>query len=382
MTAAELLDYIPRTTLEDLSIEHQVDYQVKKLDGITMFQLLLYSFLTTRQNSYRVMEEFYHSFAFGELAGNVHQGVRYNSLRDRLVSINPNFFDAIFRFCYQKFQKELDKNQNIVLFDSTLVSASSKILQQGIRINKKGDKRYVKFSVGIKQIPIHVKVFTEQTYASEDTALFESIDSCELSPEDIVVFDRGISSRKVYDSLCVKKQQFVTRLNDHVRSDILEEYPIDEKENQGKLVFESDQKIKLYNRKHKPTKSYLRLIRCTQKDSKKPLTFLTNIESLSVSEVAAIYKQRWEIEVFFKFIKQQFNFSHLMSRNENGIKVVLYMTLISAILLTAYKRANHLKGYKIPKLKLANEIEKLIIRDIALKCGGDPDKINNYFNSS
>ncbi len=73
--------------------------------------------------------------------------------------------------------------------------------------------------------------------------------------------------------------------------------------------------------------------------------------------------------MFFKFIKQHLSFSHLVSRNTNGIKVMLYMTLISAILLAVYKKLN---GYKIPKLKLPQELEVLLIKDIVSRCGGDP----------
>ena len=382
MNASELLNYIPKEKLEELCLEYKVNYQVKKLDGLTMFQLLLYSFLTTRRNSYRVMEEFYHSIAFEEIANQVHSGVRYNSIRDRLVAINPHYFEAIFKYCFEKFEGQLDKRQNLILFDSTLVAASSKLLENGIRINKQGDKRYIKYTLGFKDIPAHVRIFKAQEYASEDIALFETIMSSGALPDDIVVFDRGISSRQVYESFNENHLQFVTRVNENIRTNVLVEYQILESENENHLLFQSDQQVQLFNRKQKGTKSYLRLIKCTDKESKKTILFLTNIENLTTSEIAAIYKKRWEIEVFFRFIKQQLNFSHLMSRNENGIMVILYMTLISSILLTAYKKSNQLKGYKIPKIKLANEIEALIIKDIIIKCGGNPSKIDQYLNSS
>jgi hypothetical protein len=57
------------------------------------------------------------------------------------------------------------------------------------------------------------------------------------------------------------------------------------------------------------------------------------------------------------------------------------MTLITAILLVVYKKLNGLKGYKIPKLKFAQELEVLIIKDIVEKCGGDPNKVNDIINS-
>ena len=380
MKAAELLNYVPESILNALCIEYNVNHQVKKLDGLTMFQLLLYSFLTTRENSYRVMEEFYHSLAFAKLGNKIHKGVKYNSLRDRLIAINPSYFEAIFKYCFTKFESQLQTRQNIVLFDSTLVALSSKILEQGIRINPQGNKRFIKFSMALKHVPIHAKVFTGQIYASEDVALYKAITSCSLADEDIVVFDRGISSRKVFESLSKDNYQFVTRLNPNARHKVIKQYTVP-KDASSHLKFESDQQVELFDKQNKPTISYLRLIKCVDKNKQVPLVFLTNMKELTALEVADIYRQRWQIEVFFRFIKQQLNFSHLMSRNENGIKVILYMTLISAILLTVFKNANNLKGYKIPKLKLANQIEELIIADIVLKCGGDPSKINQIDDS-
>ena len=90
------------------------------------------------------------------------------------------------------------------------------------------------------------------------------------------------------------------------------------------------------------------------------------------------YKYRWDIEVFFKFIKQELNFSHLINRSENGIKVMLYCTMIAAILLLAYKDLNGLKGYKIMKQKFVNNLEKSLMKDFVILCGGDPNKVDTY----
>jgi|GEM_PF-4848762 len=64
MELEEVLNYIPKEELEKLSLNYKVDHQVKKLHGQSMFQLLLFSMLNVKQNSLRVIEEFYHSLAF------------------------------------------------------------------------------------------------------------------------------------------------------------------------------------------------------------------------------------------------------------------------------------------------------------------------------
>ena len=70
------------------------------------------------------------------------------------------------------------------------------------------------------------------------------------------------------------------------------------------------------------------------------MSFITNIENLTTIDITEHYKRRWDVEVVFKFIKQLLNFKHQISRNENGIKAVLYVTIIALICLTSYKKLN------------------------------------------
>jgi hypothetical protein len=380
MRLEEVLGYIPNEELEQLSVSYKVDHQVKKLHGQTMFQLLLFSMLNIKNNSLRVMEEFYHSLAFKSIANTSYQGVKYNSIRDRLVSINPDYFEAIFNSCLKKYQdKYLKKKHNVISFDSTLVSISSKLLKEGMSINQKGDKKFVKFSMAFSNVPIHSKIFTEQSFVSEDFALKELINECPLSADNILVFDRGVLARATFDEFNKSELTFVTRLNNYTRFETINKFKTYENQT-DRLFLEEDLEVTLFDRRNKKTKEFLRLIIAKEKENGEVFYFLTNSKTLTTKEVAEIYKQRWEIEVFFKFIKQNLNFSHLLSRNTNGVKVIMYMTLITAILLIVYKKLNNLKGYKIPKLKFAQELEVLIIKDIVEKCGGNPNKVDGILN--
>ena len=99
--------------------------------------------------------------------------------------------------------------------------------------------------------------------------------------------------------------------------------------------------------------------------------FITNDFELRPKEIANAYRRRWDIEVFFRFIKQELNASHLISLNKNGIEVIFYMTLITAMLVLIYKRANNV-GYKTAKRRFAMEIRDLAIAMISVQCGGNP----------
>ena len=95
-------------------------------------------------------------------------------------------------------------------------------------------------------------------------------------------------------------------------------------------------------------------------------------DAFSPADIAQIYRARWEIETFFKFLKQHFNLKHFMSHNANGIQVVLYMTLIAAMLIYVFKKVNEIESYKIAKLKFALQLELELTKILIELCGGDP----------
>ncbi|TDD96913.1 transposase [Flavobacterium cellulosilyticum] len=88
--------------------------------------------------------------------------------------------------------------------------------------------------------------------------------------------------------------------------------------------------------------------------------FLTNDFELTIKEVADYYKRRWDIEVFFRFIKQELNVRYLVSLRKNGIEVMIYMTLNVVMFALIYKKANN-PGYKKAKRRFDLEIRNLLL---------------------
>jgi hypothetical protein len=92
-----------------------------------------------------------------------------------------------------------------------------------------------------------------------------------------------------------------------------------------------------YSDEHKKTGS-LRLRKVTyQDDQKRIYEFITNNFEISSEEVAAIYKLRWNIEILFKKLKQNFQLHYFYSETENGIKTQIWCTLIAQLLLQVLK---------------------------------------------
>jgi hypothetical protein len=275
-----------------------------------------------------------------------------------------------------------EETAKITRFDSTIVSLSTQLLKVGFQYARGDAKqlKQLKFTVGLSEIPVCVKFFTEQRYNSENVALRESIIMHNPANKDSIrVFDRGVTARKTYDLLCEQTIPFISRIIPSAKVEEQASNQLSTPITSGTLLITKDCAVKLFEEGGKKTKHTFRLIYATKTSDQTPIHFITNINDLSVENVAQLYKRRWEIEVFFKFIKQELNFSHLLNRSENGIKVVLYATLIAAILLMVYKKKNNIKGYKILKQKFVQELEMDITRDIVILCNGNVELFDQKF---
>jgi len=382
MTASDLLKLIPSQTFRDLAIETKVDLQVKKLSGEIMFKLILFSMLNSEKLSLRVMETFLHSAQFKSFSQFDILDGKYNSIRDRICTINADYFENLFKKIYSIYSKELKEETALSKADSTSISIAAKLLTNGIATGGP-NRKLVKYSVNLKgSIPSSVKVFTAQSYNCDEPALTELINESDNQERGVVVFDRGLKARSAYDKFTNDGRLFVSRTEPNSRCKAAESQTITNKPEGSTVTLHSEVRGYLISKMQKHSQHEYRIIKGFIDKSGGPICFVTNIFDEDPYVIAAWYRQRWEIEVFFKFIKQHLNAKHLVSRDVNGIKVMLYMTMILATLLIAYKKINRIAGLKIAKLKFELELENDIIKAIVLLCGGDPARAAHLFNST
>ncbi len=385
MNVKEILTLIPSSILEDLAIETQVNYYSKKLQGEVVFKLLLHCIISHKENSLRSIESAYESLVFQALNSNSkHSKVRYSSISERLSVINVDYFEKLYLTCVSSYKNVLGKDYNdIIRFDSTIVSLSTLLLDVGYCLG--GDNSHLnqlKFTFGYSDIPEFVNFYSDKKYNSENVALKESIYKHSAQEKELIrVFDRGITSRKTFDELTENSINFVTRINATAKYKQITSNSLTQSLRTDTLVIISDSWGYLYRTEGK-SKFKIRRIEAFRIEDDERLVFITNINNANAEEITEYYKRRWDIELFFKFIKQHLNFSHLINRSENGIKVILYITMIAAILILAYKKINRLKGFKIVKQTFSQELEKEIVKDLILICGGDPDKLDEIIKNN
>ncbi len=376
MTANNLLAMLPNTLLEELAIESGVNKYSKKLQGEVVFKLLLYCLTTHKTNSLRTMQSSYESIVFQYLNGNPTSKISHSSISDRLNTIKPEYFELLFNTCVSTYKKLLGNEINDFLkFDSTIVTESAKLMNIGY--NTGGDSvnhKQLKFTIGFNELPVAVDFYYEKSYTSENKALKETILRVN-DTETITLFDKGITSRNTFDEFTDKGLKFVSKIGNNSKMEIGIKNKLKKQIKSKTLKITSDSWCYLFGTNKVKSKNLFRIIEAIIIKTKEPITFITNIEDADTLDITEYYRKRWDIEVFFKYIKQELNFSKFICRTENGIKVILYSTLIVAILLLVYKKLNKIKSFKYAKQKFAQELEFEIIKLIIELSGGNKDKL-------
>jgi transposase len=329
------------------------------------------------------MEDIFNSAAFKFLFNlDSTRRVKYNSISERLSIINIDFFRKSYELIHSQFsqyfsEKEIEK-LNLIRVDSTMVAEAANKLVKGMNIGKKKDgKKQIKFTVAYDgKYPCMTELFTDKDYLSEDLTIPKVVYKyAESTKNSVFVFDRGVNKRQVFCNLNQQSTFFVTRLRDTARYRVINQIEDGKNRSVGTLELLSDQTVQLGTPNSKQfLEDYFRLIIAINPKTKITYLFITNLFDQKVENILSFYRKRWDIEVFFRFLKQELNFAHITSTSENGMMVMMYMTMIASMLVLTYKRLNNV-GYKTAVRRISFELNEFIIKLIVKECGGDPSLV-------
>lgn len=389
LPAADVIALVPDHLLDQLSTETGVDYSVKKLHGKIIFKLFLYGILSGKTISLRILASIFNSTRFKHLFSLPDEWIKHSGIADRFAHIDYRYFERIFQHLTTSSLVEdvlFDRRKiSTRKIDSTIVTLSSKLLKVGRDDNP--DKKTLKYTVELQHgIPVNIMLWKGQKYLSEDNALPELItQKKQQSAVNIALFDRGVQRKQTFVDLVSHQIYFVSRISTQ-KLRIIEQRAIAMTDT-SHLTIVSDVICRFANVEglsKESAQETFRVITGIHKDTRESISFITNVDFLEAHEVTELYRSRWEIETFFRFIKQELNFSHLLARNENGIKVVMYLTMIAAILLTIYKKKNKIVGWAVAKIMFLDELESGVMHEWHGEMSPvfDPKSNQFYANSS
>ncbi len=378
----ELERVLPARQVRKLAVKYGVDARNQhRLPGTTVFTCLLDSIMNHGVTTQRLLEEI-HFQRTGTHAD-------HSSFGQRLTSTSAAFFEAIYQDVHTRLAPQASAAEQRALrvrrADATVVTLSSKLLLWGLKSGTrkgKGTRRQLKTVLSLEDdgVPQLLRICENQSENSDSVAMGDAMLK-HARPGDLWVFDKGCHSRLRLLKLHEKKTFWLTPHGTQAlreRETIWqapEATPLTAAPGEGDASFVLQRVEQAYFGNSNETKGewgsmpllFLHGLRWdTRKSVWKPMVLMTNLPlradgegagPFTWAEVAEVYRQRWEIEVLFKFLKQHLGYGHLTSRSENGIRIMVYMSLIAALLLIWYKRITGIdRGWRSVRAWFAHDL--------------------------
>jgi putative transposase len=175
-----------------------------------------------------------------------------------------------------------------------------------------------------------------------------------FTPGDLLLLDRGYVDFAWLYSVHQRRVGFVTRLPRHIRYQVVQKHPIP-----TDAAVLADQTIRLTTaRSCSRYPETLRLVHYRDPETGKKYVFLTNLPDLPALAVADLYRQRWQIETFFRWIKQNLKIKAFYGTSENAVLIQIWTAMI-AYLLLLWLKAKSSVGWSM--LQLTRLVQNLIM---------------------
>lgn len=150
-----------------------------------------------------------------------------------------------------------------------------------------------------------------------------------LNPGSIVAMDRAYNDYELFGRWHSKGVYFVTRMKERTRYEVIEQRRVP----QNRPIV-ADEIIQLTSRKaQQDCPEPLRRVVVWDKEKEREIVLLTNHLDFGASTISAIYKQRWQIEIFFKTLKQNLKIKTFVGTSENALRIQIWTALIAMLLL-------------------------------------------------
>jgi co-chaperonin GroES (HSP10) len=198
---------------------------------------------------------------------------------------------------------------------------------------------WAKFRTTKGGIKVHVKL-NHSGYIPEFVAVTEAkrqevkeLPKLQLKSGDVVAFDRGYADFKQFAKYCDEGIYFVTRLKKNANYKVVARNDVSTYKN-----ISSDHIIEMtgfYTKQKCPMQ--LRRIRVKDPETRKYIVLLTNQMNWAPTTVASVYKDRWQIEIFFKMMKQNLKITSFLGTSRNAMLSQIWVAMIAYLLLSYMK---------------------------------------------
>lgn len=328
----KLMKAIPRREFSRIVKKYSGDYRVRRLNCWDQLMGMVYNQLS-QKTSLRDLE-----LSFNSQHNNFYHLGCNRIKRSTLAEANTNRTYKIYEEVFQKLLNKIEnkrlskikETKNLLkAIDATVITLNKTQFgwAKGYK-NKMGVKVHTVYDLN-EEVPVHFEITTANLH---DITYGTTLD---ISKNTTYVFDKGYYKFSWWQQIDIRGSYFITRLKKNSPTKI-----ISEREVRSDKIFK-DQEVRLSERlshsRKNPYQKPIRRIVVKTDEGKEPLVLITNDMTREAEEIADLYKKRWQIELFFKWIKQNLKIKKFLGRSENALKIQVITALISFLLVKYFQ---------------------------------------------
>ena len=340
----QLLKLLDKSEVLKISRENGGERYTKRFNGWIHLVVMLYAVIK-RFDSLREIT----TSLLADTNKLSHLGITFKTSRSTLADANKRrpeaVFEAIYRDLYARHRHELISDSRrckypkwmdrLQIIDSTTITLFSNLLFKGVGRHPKTGKK----KGGIKvHTVIHANdgVPSDIKFTSAATNDSFMLKPSHLSNGDIIAMDRAYVDYSKFEGLTERGVIYVTKMKKSLKYRINNDVMYQTQDGLMEVRIQSVTFSK--QTKDKIICHNARIITYADVKKRKLISLLTNDMDTDPEEIFAIYKQRWEIELLFKQIKQNFPLKYFYGESANAIKIQIWVTLIANLLLMVMQK--------------------------------------------
>lgn len=365
---AQVMEFVPWKTFGRIIERHQGDAGVRTLGCADVFRVLAFAQLTWRE-SLRDIE----ACLTANQTKLFHMGLKAaparSTLADALNQRDWRIYHALAqrliaraRALYAKEPSDLGLDATVYALDSTTIDLCLSLFDWApFRSTKAAIKLHTLLDLR-GAIPAFIHISDGKLHD------VNVLDMLAFEPGAFYVMDRGyVDFARLY-ALHQAGAFFITRAKKGM--DARRVYSATTERSTGVICDQSICFNGFYASRNYP--EHLRRIRFKDPESGKTLIFLTNNTGLSALTIAALYKSRWQVELFFKWIKQHLRIKRFLGTSENAVKTQIWCAIATYVLIAIIKNELHLDASLYTCLQI---LSVSVFEKTQLSCALQPDRI-------
>ena len=355
---SQILQLVPRLQFETRVREYKTERHARGFSSWTQLIAMLFCQLGHAQSLREITGGL--AACEGKLR---HLGVSEPPKRSTLSYANEHrpweLYRAVFHDLLERCQHAAAGQKRKFRFKHKLLSIDSTTIALSLSLFDWAQYKRSKGAVKLHLVLDHDGYLPQYAVLSDGKeADIQAARKMSFAPGTMLVFDRGYADYHWWLSLTRQKVFFVTRLKDNADYEVMEQRPVPEKG-----LVRKDEVIFLFKLGEEAKGCFLRRIEVWVEEKQETMVFVTNHLTLAASTVAAVYKERWQVELFFKALKQSLKVKTFVGTSENAVQTQIWTALI-AMLVLKYLQLKSTFGWSLSNLVALLRQQLFVYRDL------------------